>query len=79
METSVGLHTLAVGDCATIETLHTSGNIRRRLLDMGFVENTVVICVGKAPCGDPIAFCVRGAVIALRVADCQNILARRIP
>ena len=79
METLVELHTLAVGDCARVETLHTSGSMRRRLLDLGFVENTIVKCVGKAPCGNPIAFCVRGAVIALRVADCRKILVRRVP
>lgn len=78
MTTRIGLHELAVGQRAVVETLHISGGMRRRLLDMGLVEQTTVSCVGKAPSGDPIAFCIRGAVIALRVEDCQHILVRRL-
>ena len=77
METSGYLHTLAVGECATITSLQIGGSMRRRLLDIGFVPGTIVECVGKAPCGDPIAFCVRGAVIALRVADSRHITVGR--
>jgi len=38
----------------------------RRLLDLGFVEGTIVEAELVSPVGEPIAFRVRGALIALR-------------
>ncbi len=78
MDTRMGLHELAVGQRAIVETLHITGGMRRRLLDIGLVKQTTVECVGKAPSGDPIAFYIRGAVIALRVEDCRRIEVRRL-
>lgn len=49
---------------------------RQRLLDIGFLENTTIECVGKSPAGDPAAYLVRGAVIALRKKDCADILIK---
>ena len=43
-------------------------------MDIGLTENTAVECVGRSPAGDPTAFLIRGAVIALREEDCKNIL-----
>lgn len=46
--------------------LGTKGEMRRRLQDIGLVEGTMVRCLGKSPSGDPAAYLIRGAVIALR-------------
>ncbi len=78
MDTRMGLHELDVGQRAIVNALHMTGGMRRRLLDIGLVEQTTVECVGKAPSGDPIAFCIRGAVIALRSEDCRRIEVRRL-
>lgn len=61
------------GQKAQILTLCAKDDIRRRLLDIGLIEGTEVECLGKSPCGDPIAFLIRGAVIAIRKEDCNNI------
>ncbi len=39
---------------------------RRRLFDLGLVPGTVVEAYFRSPSGDPTAYCIRGAVIALR-------------
>ena len=39
---------------------------RRRLLDLGLVPGTLVTAVLRSPSGDPVAYDVRGALIALR-------------
>lgn len=39
---------------------------RRQLTALGLTDGVAVTCVLKAPTGDPIAFAVRGAVLALR-------------
>ena len=43
--------------------------IEGRLRDIGFLEGCEVTCVSRSPLGDPAAFSVRGAVIALRCED----------
>ena len=68
------LSELAPGQTARIVALHTAGSMRRRLQDIGLVENTCVRCLGRSPGGDPSAYLIRGAVIAIRAADCRDIL-----
>ena len=40
---------------------------------MGLIQNTIVQCLGRSPGGDPSAFLIRGAVIAIRAVDGQHI------
>ena len=68
------LNDIKPGETATVKSLSSTGSIKRRLLDIGLIENTEVECVGRSPCGDPTAFLIRGAVIAIRKEDCGNIL-----
>lgn len=42
------------------------GSQRRRLLDLGVVRGTVIDAVLRSAAGDPIAYSIRGALIALR-------------
>ncbi|MBQ8144526.1 MAG: ferrous iron transport protein A [Butyricicoccus sp.] len=74
MGKTICLHELAPGERARVRALRMSGRMRRRLLDLGLVENTEVLCVGRSPLGDPSAYAIRGAVIAIRAADGANIL-----
>ncbi len=74
METVIRLDELQVGECGVVAEIHTAGAMRRRLLDMGLIEGTRVMCVGKSPAGDPAAYRIRGAVIAIRSEDSRRIL-----
>lgn len=58
---------------ATISGIHISGELRRRLLDLGFAPGTSVTPLFKSPLGDPTAFEVMGSVVALRKEDAENI------
>jgi DtxR family Mn-dependent transcriptional regulator len=53
------------------------GPQRRRLLDLGIVPGTVIGAELSSASGDPVAYRIRGAVIALRRAQAQAILIRR--
>ena len=68
------LKDLKVGQKIKICSLLSKGSIRRRLRDIGLIEDTEVECLFKSPAGDPTAFLIRGAVIALRSEDSSNIL-----
>lgn len=71
------LNNINPGEQAVVNTLLSTGSMRRRLLDIGLVEDTVIECLGRSPGGDPTAFLIRGAVIAIRSEDCENILVMR--
>lgn len=67
------LSQLHPGCTACIKSLHLSGAIKQRLLDLGLIEGTRVQCLNRSPAGDPTAFLIRGAVIALRGSDSRKI------
>lgn len=68
------LNEMEPGQKTRIKEVRSHGSIRRRLLDIGLIENTEVECLGRSPGGDPSAFLIRGAVIALRSEDCRDIM-----
>lgn len=70
------LKNLRSGESCIIEKILTVGSMRRRFMDIGLLEGTRVECVGTSPCGDPKAFLIRGAVIAIREEDCAKILIK---
>ncbi|MDE6732345.1 MAG: ferrous iron transport protein A [Oscillospiraceae bacterium] len=70
------LDNIAVGERAVVEELKTSGAMRRRLLDIGLSTGAEVECVGRSPMGDPSAYLIRGAVIAIRARDCRGVVIK---
>lgn len=68
------LHLLPPGSFGKVAQLTANGTSRRRMLDLGFIKNTVVEALRRSPSGDPTAYQVRGAVIALRSEEASNIL-----
>ena len=68
------LNELNLGERAIIKNLHTSGPERRRLQDLGLVEGTAVTAVLRSPSGDPVAYDIRGAIIAIRKEDAQKVV-----
>ena len=74
----ITLNDINPGEKARIKALNLEDSMRRRLLDIGLIENTITECVGKSPMGDPKAFLIRGAVIAIRSDDSSKILVKKI-
>ena len=68
------LSELRVGECGKIKRLEVSGSLRRRFLDIGFMQGTRIECVGKSPFGDPRAYFLRGCEIAIRQKDAEKII-----
>lgn len=69
---------LRIGHRGVVIALNSVGGMRRRLLDIGLIEGTTVECVGRSPGGDPAAYLIRGAVIAIRDRDSADILIERV-
>lgn len=72
----MNLYELPLNTVGIINNLNCSGNIRRRLLDLGLVKGTKIIPVFKSPSGDPIAYEIRKTLIALRKEDSKLIQLR---
>ena len=70
----VRLNLVPEGKTVTVRELLTTGSMRRRLLDMGLIEGTRISCLQRSPAGDPVAYLIRGAVIALRTEDSSQIV-----
>ena len=49
-------------------------NLKRRFLDLGLIPNTIVKTERYSPSGNPIAFNIRGTIIAIRKEEAKNIL-----
>lgn len=70
----VTLNHLPVGCLGIVKELRAEPNKRRRLLDLGLIKGTAVEAVLKSPGGDPMAFSIRGALIALRETESSEVL-----
>ena len=68
---------LRPGESGRVANIGIRGPMRRRLLDIGLTENARVECVAQSPGGDPSAYLIRGAVIAIRGKDAAQILITR--
>lgn len=67
------LDQIAVGHGFTISSLTATGEIRRRLVDMGFVSGTRGTLVRRALLGDPIEVSLGSYRIAVRRAEARRI------
>jgi len=76
--TLFGLHELPVGGTGEVVFVGATGPTRRRLLDLGLVPGTRVKAVRKSAAGDPVAFRIRGALVALRREEGSTVLVRPI-
>ncbi len=72
------LSRLPIGRIAEVVGIKSEGLIRNRLLDLGLVPSTLVEAVRKSPAGDPVAYKIRGAIIALRSEESRQITVRPV-
>jgi ferrous iron transport protein A len=70
----IPLSSLPIGKKAKVKALTLDGIRRRRMLDLGLITDTEVEALQKSPSGDPVAYQIRGAVIALRSEEASGIL-----
>ena len=65
---------LAVGESTVVLKIGGKEAVRTRFADLGLVEGSRVSCLMESPLGDPCAYLVCGAVIAIRREDALNIV-----
>lgn len=71
------LSDLRPGEGAVVRCLAAVGDTRRRLQDIGLISGTAVTCERVSPLGDPVAYRIRGATMALRGVDAGRVEVER--
>jgi len=71
------LSSLLEGESGYVTQIFAHPAMARRLADLGLIRGTRVTCMARSPAGDPCAYLIRGALIALRNADARGILLER--
>ncbi|MGI6576542.1 MAG: FeoA family protein [Eubacteriales bacterium] len=77
IDSCTALNRLPVGQKARVSSILFEGTARRRLMDLGMIEGTEIKSLYKSPAGNPIAYMIRGAVIALRTDVTEKILVSK--
>ncbi|MCC6905251.1 MAG: ferrous iron transport protein A [Anaerolineae bacterium] len=67
------LDRLPAGAAAQVTALRMQGAERRRMMDLGILPGTILFAEMASPLGDPTAYLVRGALIALRREQARQI------
>lgn len=68
------LTNMPIGQSGKVVRLTCQGQKKRRLFDLGLIPGTTVKARQKSPAGDPIAFDIRGATIALRSEETDAVI-----
>jgi ferrous iron transport protein A len=74
----VTLDQLGPDEAATVVALTNEGVERRRMLDLGILPGARVEVMMKSPLGDPVAYRIRGATVALRRDQARHIQVNRL-
>lgn len=69
---------LTVGDSGIVRKMVGDCALRRRLMDMGLTNNTMVKINQIAPLGDPIELVVRGYKLSMRKQDASYVLLEEV-
>ena len=77
MYETLTLSALPLGESGYVTNVAARPAMERRLTDLGLVPGTRVTCLARSPAGDPCAYLIRGALIALRRTDADGITLER--
>ena len=69
----LSLSLLPVGATGTVTSVDAPGPLATRLADLGFLPGTPVLCLRRAPLGDPRVYELRGIQLCLRAEDASQI------
>ena len=65
---------LNYGERAVINSVNTSHPSCRRILEIGFTPGQEIELITKSAFNDPLAFAIRGTMIAIRKKEAESIL-----
>jgi len=72
------LRSLASGQSALITAVQASGELGRRIREMGLIPGATITISGRAPLKDPVALRLGGCTLTLRNNEADYIIISRI-
>ncbi|NDV28571.1 FeoA domain-containing protein [Desulfovibrio sp. JC010] len=63
---SISLRKMPKNQKGIVSSVNASGELGRRIRDMGLVPGTELVVVGRAPLKDPVALRMKGFTLTLR-------------
>lgn len=75
----MNLTEVPINNFAKVVNINCNSSLKKRLLDLGLVQNTSISPIFVSPFGDPIAFEFRGNIIAIRKNEAKNIVVTTNP
>ncbi|MCP4118460.1 MAG: iron transporter FeoA [Desulfobacteraceae bacterium] len=66
MSNPINLRNMQVNQTGTIKSVRATGELGRRIRDMGLVPNTEIRVIGRAPLKDPVALRLLDFTITLK-------------
>jgi len=74
MSEAIWLRRLGVNQKARVRTITATGELGRRIRDLGLVPGTEITVVGRAPLRDPVALRLRDFTLTMRNGEADHIL-----
>ena len=71
---TIPMRDLTAGQQGQVREVNAAGRLRRRLLELGLIPGTFIERLMASPAGDPVCYRVRGAMIALRGSDANQVI-----
>ncbi len=78
MAESTSLRSMLINESGTITTVTASGELGRRIRDMGLVPGAQITVVGRAPLKDPVALRLKGCTLTLRNSEADLIMVETL-
>ncbi len=69
----INMRQMQINQTGQIVAVNVSGELGRRLRDMGLTKGADVTIQGKAPLNDPVALRIRGFTLSLRNSEADYI------
>ena len=77
-ERGISLAALEPGSVVVILEVDRASAEGQRLLDLGFVPDTEVRVLTRAPLGDPMVYSLRGTQLCLRSTEAERVRVRPV-
>ena len=77
MSQEISLRQMNIGEKGVISNVSVSGELGRRIRDMGLIPGTEISVVGRAPLQDPVALRLSGVTVTLRNKEADYITVTR--
>ncbi len=74
MQQPITLRSMLANQSGTIDSVSATGELGRRIRDMGLVPGTQVTIMGRAPLKDPVALRLRDFTLTLRNNEADLIM-----